>query len=105
MHGEVETSKAPRLVWVAVHGPRWVSGYGSPPEAASNKSEHLGDILWILGWVIVTGNTHALIIPAVAASAFTLLFIPTLATYLEHRYGAEFEDWARRTPRLVPMVW
>lgn len=66
---------------------------------------YLGDILWALGWALMTRNLWALLIPAVAASGFVFMFIPQLSAYLAKRYGAQYDDWAGRTKRLVPFVY
>ena len=66
---------------------------------------YLGDILWALGWALMTRNAWALLIPIVAASGFVFMFIPQLSAYLAERYGAQFDDWASATKRLVPFVY
>lgn len=66
---------------------------------------YLGDVLWALGWAFITRNAWALLIPIVAASGFVFMFIPQLSVYLAERYGAQYDDWARRTKRLVPFVY
>jgi len=66
---------------------------------------YLGDILWAAGWALLTLNFWALLIPAVAATAFIFMFIPKLSAYLAGRYGEQYETWRQRTKRLVPFVY
>ena len=66
---------------------------------------YLGDILWALGWAAATRNIRAVAIPLVAAVGFVFMFIPQLSTYLSKQYGEQYEDWARRTKRLLPFVY
>jgi protein-S-isoprenylcysteine O-methyltransferase Ste14 len=66
---------------------------------------YLGDILWALGWAAATRNIWAVLISLVAAVGFVFLFIPQLSAYLSKQYGEQYEDWARRTKRLIPFVY
>lgn len=66
---------------------------------------YLGDILWALGWALMTRNAWSMLIPAVAAAGFVLMFIPQLSAYLAERYGHQYETWAKRTKRLIPYVY
>jgi len=66
---------------------------------------YLGDILWALGWAIATRNIWALVVPVVAAAGFVFMFIPQLSAYLSKQYGKQYEDWARRTKRLIPYIY
>lgn len=66
---------------------------------------YLGDVLWALGWAIMTRNVWALFIPVVAAAAFAFMFIPELSAYLSKRYDKQYESWARRTKRLIPYIY
>ncbi len=66
---------------------------------------YLGDILWALGWALMTRNAWSMLIPAVAAAGFVFGFIPQLSTYLAERYGRQYEDWAKRTKRLFPFIY
>jgi len=66
---------------------------------------YLGDIVWALGWALLTRNGWALIIPTAAAAGFVFMFIPKLSEYLSNRYGEQYEAWSRRTKRLIPCVY
>lgn len=66
---------------------------------------YLGDVLWALGWALMTRDIWALCIPAVAAAAFIFIFIPQLSAYLAGRYGTQYESWAGRTKRLIPFIY
>lgn len=66
---------------------------------------YLGDVLWALGWALMTRSVWALLIPFVAAIAFAFVFIPQLTAYLAERYRDQFDDWAKKTKRLIPYVY
>ncbi len=66
---------------------------------------YLGDVLWALGWALMTRNVWALLIPVVAAVGFAFFFIPQLSAYLSQRYDKQFESWAKRTKRLIPYIY
>ncbi len=66
---------------------------------------YLGDILWALGWAFMTRDIWALLIPVFAAAGFVFMFIPQLSAYLSKRYDTQYEDWARRTKRLIPYIY
>ncbi|MDA7948132.1 MAG: DUF1295 domain-containing protein [Hyphomicrobiaceae bacterium] len=66
---------------------------------------YLGDIVWALGWALMTRNGWALFIPAIAACGFIVMFIPQLFSYLAERYGQQYREWAGRTKRLIPFLY
>lgn len=66
---------------------------------------YLGDILWALGWALMTRNAWSMLIPAVATAGFVFMFIPQLSAYLAQRYSPQYEDWAKRTKRLFPYIY
>ncbi len=79
--------------------------YTGGPFSLVRHPNYLGDVLWALGWAMMTRNPWAFLLPAIAAAGFVLFFIPQLSAYLAGRYGEQYEDWARRTTRLVPFVY
>jgi len=66
---------------------------------------YLGDVLWAIGWALMARNAWALFIPAVAAMGFVTMFIPQLSAYLSERYTDQYNNWAKRTKRLIPYVY
>ena len=66
---------------------------------------YFGDVILFTGWCLLTGSLWTLVIPLLMAFMFALVHIPALDSYLASRYGAAFDDYARKTKRLVPYVW
>jgi len=65
----------------------------------------LGDILWVLGWAILTHRWAAVLIVGACIAGFVGSTIPHLSRYLRLRYDAQYEAWEAHTARLVPFVY
>ncbi|NUU07265.1 DUF1295 domain-containing protein [Leifsonia sp. C5G2] len=66
---------------------------------------YLGDTLLFTGFAAVTGSWVALVIPAIMALGFVFAAIPALDKRLREHYGDEFDRWAGKTARYIPLVW
>lgn len=66
---------------------------------------YFGDVVLFTGWCLLSGSLWTLAVPLVMAFTFAFVHIPALDSYLASRYGTAFEDYARKTKRLVPYVW
>ena len=66
---------------------------------------YFGDIVLFTGWSLFTHATWALALPVFMAIMFAFVHIPALDAYLAKRYGDAFENYARKTKKLVPYVW
>lgn len=66
---------------------------------------YLGDSLLFTGFAAVTGSWVALVIPAIMIAGFVFAAIPALDRRLKAHYGAEFDQWAAKTRRYIPLVW
>ncbi|MFG2346885.1 methyltransferase family protein [Streptomyces phaeochromogenes] len=66
---------------------------------------YFGDVVLFTGFALVTGSPWALAIPVIMACMFSFLNIPTLDKYLAERYGTAFEEYSRRTAKLVPFIY
>jgi protein-S-isoprenylcysteine O-methyltransferase Ste14 len=56
------------------------------------------------GTVFLLGDA-LLVIPALMPGGFGFVDIPAQDRYLAERYGDEYRDYARRTPRLIPFIY
>jgi len=65
----------------------------------------LGDVLWVLGCALVTGNPYALLVPLLLLALFVFSYIPTADRYLAQKYGTAFTDYQRETKELIPFIW
>ncbi|WP_225891101.1 DUF1295 domain-containing protein [Streptomyces dioscori] len=66
---------------------------------------YFGDVVLFTGFALVTGSPWALVIPAVMACMFSFMNIPMLDKYLAERYGTAFDEYAKKTAKLVPFVY
>ncbi|HKI58456.1 MAG TPA: isoprenylcysteine carboxylmethyltransferase family protein [Trueperaceae bacterium] len=79
--------------------------YTQGPFAVVRHPNYLGDILWGIGWALLTRSPWAILIVLVEISGFVFVNIPQLSAYLELRYGDAYRAWAKRTARLVPFLY
>lgn len=66
---------------------------------------YFGDVVLFSGFALVTGRGYAFVIPALMACMFVFVNIPMLDAYLASRYGAQFDDYAERTAKLIPFIY
>ena len=66
---------------------------------------YFGDLVWVTGWALATGNPWAAIIPVLLAAGFVFLAIPSLSAHLREKYGSQYDQWASTTKRFVPFVY
>lgn len=71
----------------------------------SRHINYFGDLLLFLGLGILTTRPWTIIVPLAMALNFVLFIIPAHDAYLTTRYDGEFEEYARRTRKLVPYVY
>ncbi|MCB1327650.1 MAG: DUF1295 domain-containing protein [Spirochaetales bacterium] len=71
----------------------------------SMHANYLGDSLWSIGLALLVGHWLAWWVPITMITLFVFVHIPTLDRHLAQRYGADFEDYRRRTARLVPFLY
>jgi protein-S-isoprenylcysteine O-methyltransferase Ste14 len=66
---------------------------------------YFGDVVLFSGFALVTGSAYAFVIPALMACMFIFVNIPMLDAYLASHYGAQFDEYARRTAKLIPFIY
>lgn len=66
---------------------------------------YFGDLLLFGGCAILTRQLWTGIVPLVMCLNFIFILIPAHDAYLASRYGGEFDDYARRTRKLVPFLY
>ena len=66
---------------------------------------YFGDLLWVIGYTVITRNIFALAIPIFLFLFFTYYNIPKLDQYLGRRYGKQFYDYAAVTKRFIPFIY
>jgi len=66
---------------------------------------YFGDVLWVSAYAILTRNWYSAIIPAFLFVFFATYNIPKLDKYLRGKYGAEHEEYSRKSKRFIPFVY
>jgi len=66
---------------------------------------YLGDLISFSGLCLISGRWFTVIIPVLMLCGFVFANIPALDTHLAQHYGAQFDEYARRTSRLIPFVY
>jgi protein-S-isoprenylcysteine O-methyltransferase Ste14 len=71
----------------------------------SRHINYFGDLLLFSGCAILTRQVWAGIVPLAMGLNFAFVIIPAHDAYLAARYGSEFDRYASRTSRLVPLLY
>jgi len=71
----------------------------------SRHINYFGDLLLFGGCAVLTRQPWTGIVPLAMGLNFALVIIPAHDAYLAARYGAEFDRYARRTRKLVPLLY
>jgi steroid 5-alpha reductase family enzyme len=66
---------------------------------------YLGDLISFSGLCLISGRWYTLIIPATMLCGFAFVNIPALDAHLAEHYGAQFDEYARHTSKLIPFVY
>jgi steroid 5-alpha reductase family enzyme len=71
----------------------------------SRHPNYLGDLLSFSGLCLISGAWVTAAVPLLMLGGFLFVNIPLLDAHLHDHYGADFDEYARRTPRLIPFVY
>jgi len=66
---------------------------------------YFGDILWVTAYAILTRNWYSCFIPAFIFSFFAFYNAPKLDKYLASKYGKQFDEYRKRTKKLIPFIY
>jgi protein-S-isoprenylcysteine O-methyltransferase Ste14 len=66
---------------------------------------YFGDLLWVIGYTIVTQNVYAVAIPLFLFSFFVFYNIPKLDEHLKGKYGEQFIEYDKKTRKLIPFIY
>lgn len=66
---------------------------------------YLGDSILFTGFAILTQSYWAFVVPALMTLGFIFQHIPALDAYLAERYGAQFDEYSRKTKKFIPFVY
>jgi len=122
---------AASAAWLTFSAPMESNRPGSPGGTASEHARHIwkarpenlghlyaeglfsysrhvnysGDLLVFGGCAMLTRQPWTGIVPLAMGLNFALLIIPAHDAYLAARYGSEFDRDARRTSKLIPLLY
>lgn len=66
---------------------------------------YLGDLISFSGICLISGRWPAAAIPAIMLCGFVFVNVPVLDAHLQSRYGVAFDEYARKTKKLVPFIY
>jgi protein-S-isoprenylcysteine O-methyltransferase Ste14 len=71
----------------------------------SRHPNYLGDLLLFSGLCLISGAWVTMIVPVLMLAGFVFINIPVLDAHLRDHYGSAFDEYARRTHKLIPFVY
>ena len=71
----------------------------------SRHPNYLGDLILFTGLGLICGRWISAAVPAIMLCGFVFANIPLLDSHLHDHYGAAFDEYARRTRKLIPFVY
>ncbi|KAB8125682.1 DUF1295 domain-containing protein [Gracilibacillus oryzae] len=66
---------------------------------------YFGDLLWVTALALLTRSPWAMSIPVLLFCLFAFYNIPALDKYLAQKYGRQFDDYSRKTKKLIPFIY
>jgi protein-S-isoprenylcysteine O-methyltransferase Ste14 len=66
---------------------------------------YLGDVISFTGLCLISGRWLTGLIPLIMLAGFIFANIPLLDSHLHEHYGAEFDQYATRTRKLIPFFY
>lgn len=71
----------------------------------SRHINYFGDLLWVTGYAILTGNIWSATIPIFLFCFFVFYNVPKLDEYLKQKYGEDYDVYAKTTKSLIPYIY
>lgn len=71
----------------------------------SRHINYFGDILWVIGYALITRNLWSMTIPISLFCFFSFYNAPKLDKYLKEKYGDAYDKYAEKTKMLVPFIY
>ncbi|MCF6183548.1 MAG: DUF1295 domain-containing protein [Bacteroidales bacterium] len=66
---------------------------------------YFGDLLWVIGYSILTLNIWSVWIPILLFFFFIFFNIPKLDTYLAEKYKTQFSNYKKQTKKFIPFIY
>jgi protein-S-isoprenylcysteine O-methyltransferase Ste14 len=71
----------------------------------SRHPNYLGDLISFSGLCLISGRWITIIVPLIMLNGFVFANIPMLDAHLHDHYGKAFDEYAKRTRKMVPFVY
>jgi protein-S-isoprenylcysteine O-methyltransferase Ste14 len=71
----------------------------------SRHPNYLGDVILFSGMSLIAGAWFTAAIPVIMFLGFVFVNIPMLDSHLRDHYGEAFDDYAKRTSKLIPYIY
>lgn len=71
----------------------------------SRHPNYLGDVILFSGMALIAGAWFTAAIPVIMFAGFVFANIPMLDSHLHDHYGAAFDEYAKRTSKLIPFIY
>lgn len=66
---------------------------------------YFGDIILFIGFALITQDIRALYVPLFMTLSFIFILIPAKEAYLKDKYRIEFEQYSKRSKKLIPLIY
>ncbi len=71
----------------------------------SRHPNYFGDLLSFSGLCLISGAWVTAVVPLLMLAGFVFVNIPVLDSHLRDHYGTAFDEYARRTRKLIPFIY
>jgi len=71
----------------------------------SRHINYFGDVMWVTAYALITRNVYAVAVPVFLFCFFAFYNAPKLDYYLKHKYGKQYDDYAKTTKMLIPFIY
>lgn len=72
--------------------------------SVSRHPNYFGDVLWVTGYAIVSGNIFSFIIPLLLFIFFTTYNIPMQEKHMKEKYKNEYVEYCKKVKSIIPHV-
>ncbi|MGA7860152.1 MAG: DUF1295 domain-containing protein [Terracidiphilus sp.] len=66
---------------------------------------YFGDLISFSGLCLLSGAWITAVIPVLMLAGFVFVNVPILDAHLHDHYGSDFDNYARRTKKLIPFIY
>lgn len=71
----------------------------------SRHPNYFDDLVSFSGLCLISGAWFTAVVPVLMLAGFVFVNVPVLDAHLREKYGAAFDEYAKRTRKLIPFVY